>query len=46
MYDNHRKYEGTEPEFKKNPPKIKKGIINGPPTDKATEIFGEPQDIK
>lgn len=38
MYDNHSKYLGTEPEFKKNPPNSKNGIIIGGPTDSAIEV--------
>lgn len=38
MYDSHLKYSGTDPEFRKNPPKSKNGIIIGGPTDNAIDV--------
>lgn len=45
-YDNHLKYSGTEPEFKKNPPKSKNGIIIGGPTDRAIDVDELAHEIK
>lgn len=44
--DNHLKQSGTDPELRKNPPKIRNGIMTGGPTDNAIDIEELAQDIK
>jgi len=40
------RYTGTEPEFKKKPPKSRNGMITGGPTDSAIEVEELAQDIR